>query len=193
MRKKTIFLLYMLFIVPLIAGIYGIIHDQITYSISSEYYTNNKFIQFGISETLRETERLAVCFVGFLATWWVGIPVALFSGGIGIKKLDIQQFRKLKISSIIITLIITFLFGVIGYFYGLVKFSSISDMPLNIGGKQDNSELFLVMIKVKDWSSFLIVGTIHNFSYLGGLVGLIVSIIYQIRVLRTTDNISLKS
>ncbi len=183
----------MLFIVPLIAGIYGIIHDQITYSISSEYYTNNKFIQFGISETLRETERLAVCFVGFLATWWVGIPVALFSGGIGIKKLDIQQFRKLKISSIIITLIITFLFGVIGYFYGLVKFSSISDMPLNIGGKQDNSELFLVMIKVKDWSSFLIVGTIHNFSYLGGLVGLIVSIIYQIRVLRTTDNISLKS
>lgn len=193
MTKKKIFWLYMFFILPLIAGIYGIINDQITYSISSEYYTNNKFIQFGISETLRETERLAVCFVGFLATWWVGIPVALLSGGIGIKKLDIQQFRKLKIKSILITLIITFLFGLIGYLYGWVKFSSISDMPLNIGGKQDNSELFLAMIKVKDWSSFLIVGTIHNFSYLGGLVGLIVSIIYQIRVVKTTDNISLKS
>jgi hypothetical protein len=178
----------MLFIVPLIAGIYGILHDQITYSISSEYYTNNKFIQFGIAETLRESERLAVCFVGFLATWWVGIPIALLSGGIGIKKLVFQQFRKLKIKSILITFIITFLFGVTGYFYGWIKFSSISDMPLNIGVKQDNSELVLAMIRIKDWSSFLIVGSIHNFSYLGGLIGLIVNIIYQIRVVRTTLN-----
>lgn len=188
MTKKTTIWLSMLIIVPLIAGIYGVLHDQITYSISSEYFTNFKFIQFGISDDLRDSERLAVCLVGFLATWWVGIPIAIISGGIGIKKLNIHQFKQLKIKSIIITFGIAVLFGVIGYFYGLIKFSHMTDWPVNIGGRGGNTEMFIAMSRINDWSSFWIVGTIHNFSYLGGLLGLIIGVIFQIRVVRNTDN-----
>lgn len=187
MSKKTIIWLYMLAITPLVAGIYGIVHDQITYSISPEYFSNFKFIQFGISDKMRESGRLTTCLVGFMATWWVGIPIALFSGGIGIRQLEIDQFKRMKIKSILIIFIVAFLFGVLGYLFGLINYSEQSDWPVNIGGRSGNSELLISMTKIKDWSSFWVVGTIHNFSYIGGFVGLIVAIIYQIRVVKTTD------
>ncbi len=188
MTKKSTVWLSMLIIVPLIAGIYGIIHDQITYSISSEYFTNFKFIQFGISHDLRESERLASCLVGFLATWWVGIPIALVSGGIGIRKLDLREFKQLKIKSIIITFSVAVLFGILGYIFGLIKFSNMTDWPVNIGGRSANSEMQIAMSTIKDWPSFWIVGTIHNFSYLGGLIGLIVNVIFQIRIVKSRNN-----
>lgn len=188
MTKKSTVWLSMLIIVPLIAGIYGIIHDQITYSISSEYFTNFKFIQFGISHDLRESERLASCLVGFLATWWVGIPIALVSGGIGIRKLDIREFKQLKIRSIIITFSVAVLFGILGYLFGLMKFSNMADWPVNIGGRSANSEMQIAMSTIKDLPSFWVVGTIHNFSYLGGVIGLIVSVIFQIRIVKFRKN-----
>ena len=30
----------------LLAGLYGVVHDQVTYSISQEYFTRFKFLQF---------------------------------------------------------------------------------------------------------------------------------------------------
>lgn len=52
----------------LIAGVYGIVHDQITYSISPEYFTRMKFAQFHIYESaLPEPWLLAM--IGFRASW----------------------------------------------------------------------------------------------------------------------------
>ncbi len=47
MNKFIAFLLILL-VAPLLGGIYGILHDQLTYTLSEEYYTKFKFIQFGI-------------------------------------------------------------------------------------------------------------------------------------------------
>ncbi|MGB0763409.1 MAG: hypothetical protein ACPGO0_05625, partial [Acidimicrobiales bacterium] len=55
----------------LIAGLYGIIHDQITYTISPEYFTKLKFYQFEYVD-FGLPNRAFVLFIGFLATWWVG-------------------------------------------------------------------------------------------------------------------------
>lgn len=47
MNKLKVFLL--IIILPtIIAGFYGILHDQLTYTISSEYFTKFKFYQFGL-------------------------------------------------------------------------------------------------------------------------------------------------
>ncbi|MFT6321394.1 MAG: hypothetical protein ACJAT4_002324 [Granulosicoccus sp.] len=43
MNKFLAFLL-ILILAPVLAGIYGIIYDQITYTISPEYYIKFKFI-----------------------------------------------------------------------------------------------------------------------------------------------------
>ena len=51
----------------LLAGVYGIIHDQITYSISPEYFTRLKFSQFHYAD-FGFPPRVFVAEIGFLAT-----------------------------------------------------------------------------------------------------------------------------
>lgn len=53
------------------AGIFGIIHNQIPYTISPEYFTKFKFQQFEIPEYF--LNRVGVAFIGWNATWWVGL------------------------------------------------------------------------------------------------------------------------
>ena len=62
----------------LIAGLYGIVHDQITYSISHEYFTKLKFKQFWYAD-FGLGDRFYVGTIGFLATWWVGFFVGWYN------------------------------------------------------------------------------------------------------------------
>src|SRR6185503_8995132 len=61
----------------IIAGFYGVLHDQITYSISPEYFTKFKFKQFEYAN-FGLGDRIFVSTIGFLATWWVGFIAAWF-------------------------------------------------------------------------------------------------------------------
>ena len=47
--KKILTVFLVSIMAALLAGIYGMIHDQISYSISNEYYTKFKFIQFNLA------------------------------------------------------------------------------------------------------------------------------------------------
>lgn len=60
-----------------LAGLYGIVHDQLTYSIGPEYFTKLKFEQFRWAN-LGLPPRVLVAEIGFLATWWVGAIAAWF-------------------------------------------------------------------------------------------------------------------
>jgi hypothetical protein len=174
----------MLFAVPLIAGIYGIMHDQITYSICSEYFTNFKFIQFRISPELRESERLASALVGLLATWWVGVPIGIILGPIGIQSLEWKTFLTLKMRAIAITFVVAILFGVAGYLLGLIGSTATFDKQLHIQHLAGYPEMYEALLQVKDVKGFIVVGYIHTFSYLGGLVGMMIALFYQFRKVR---------
>src|SRR5215210_7232804 len=63
----------------LTAGLYGIVHDQITFTISPEYFTKLKFKQFQYAD-FGFSDRLFVAVIGFLATWWVGLFVGWVFG-----------------------------------------------------------------------------------------------------------------
>jgi hypothetical protein len=56
-------------------GIYGVIHDQVNHSISEEYFTRFKFIQFAYARPPDSSPRVFVGVIGFLAAWWVGALV----------------------------------------------------------------------------------------------------------------------
>lgn len=151
---------------PILAGIYGILHDQLSYSISPEYFTKFKFIQFQIASAL--PYRLGVIGIGWYATWWTGIFIGLGLGLTGLIHKDSKTMLKVVIKSLLITLLITVIFGLIGLAYGKFYLSNISVnwwFPENLIDKK----------------SFIIVGSMHNFSYLGGCIGLILGVIYQIR------------
>ena len=52
----------------LVGGIYGIVHDQVTYTISPEYFTKMKFNQFYYAN-YGFSDRIFAGTIGFLATW----------------------------------------------------------------------------------------------------------------------------
>jgi len=81
MRRIVIFLVF-LPAAMLVAGLFGAFHDQIGYSVSSEYFTRFKFIQFRLLDT-DLPERIRVAEVGFRASWWMGIPLGIFCGSAG--------------------------------------------------------------------------------------------------------------
>lgn len=72
----------MLFFAIVIAAIYGMLHNQISYTFSEEYFTQFKFKQFGIPWAY-ETPRLGAAYVGALATWRMGIIVFIILGLLG--------------------------------------------------------------------------------------------------------------
>ena len=76
MRKLLIYVL-LVFLAVVLAGLYGIAHNQISYTVSPEYFTKFKFQQFGFVD-MPLPERVRASMVGFLASWWMGIPIADF-------------------------------------------------------------------------------------------------------------------
>lgn len=168
-KKVLVFLLFVL-ITPIISGVYGIIHDQITCTISPEYYTKFKFHQFGIDYLYIHSGEIPLregaAIVGFMATWWVGIPIGL---AIGIMSLFFKANSiTYGFKSILIVFFTAILMGVVGY---LVSYFFLDS----------NNYINTIPVDVTEPKKFLNSGMIHNFSYLGGALGLVFAIIYLIR------------
>lgn len=150
-----------------IAGVYGVVHDQITYAIGPEYFTNFKFHQFqGADPGLGD--RVFVGTIGLLATWWVGFFAAWFLA----RRLIPNQPRRVACGQVLkgfaVVLACGLLAGVGGYAYGLWR-----------GPDADYSSWapMLRRLQVTDTWAFARVAYIHNASYLGGLVGLVAALV----------------
>ena len=61
--KKLWILLATLLLTPLVAGLYGMLHDQLSYTLSAEYFTRFKFIQFRLEGQLDKPYRLLAAIV----------------------------------------------------------------------------------------------------------------------------------
>jgi hypothetical protein len=154
-----------------VGGIYGVFHDLVTYSISSEYFTRLKFYQFAYAD-FGFPPRLFAAEIGFIATGAVGLGAGWFLArtalpvwpfGIAIKKIFLSFLLIIGIAAIA---------GVAGYWIGLrytTNDSNWSELCSSIG--------------VLDIRSFVHVAYIHYASYIGGLLGLILAIL-RLRYLR---------
>lgn len=78
------------FLGALVAGIYGVIHDQITYTLSPVYFTRYKFHQFE-SADFGFSDRVFVAEVGFLGTWWVGLLAGWVLGRLTVARCGPQR------------------------------------------------------------------------------------------------------
>jgi hypothetical protein len=170
--KRFLTLLLIIVLAPLVGGMYGVLHDQLTYTISPEYYTKFKFYQFGLTDVGKEAvfpnPRIAVSAVGFMATWWMGLPIGLILGLVGLVHKDNKQMFRATMQAIIVTVIIAFATGLIGLLYGKLYLT-------------DKGVDWWLPDNLIDTKNFIAVGSMHNFSYLGGLTGLIAGIIYSVR------------
>ena len=157
-----------------IAGLYGVINDQITFSISSEYYTKFKFIQFNLANENNidkiKFSRIFVSIVGFLATWWFGLVLGFILGFFNLIQTSWQNLFKVSFNALLIAILVTFITGILGLFYG---FFFLSHQP------RSNFEGWFIPYNLENFRNFIAVGSMHNFSYIGGILGLIVAIFYS--------------
>lgn len=170
LRKFTTIIISIL-LLSIVAGMYGIVHDFITYKISPEYFTKFKFIQFGLIEPGKNrpinTLQLLV-FTGWTSTWWVGfIAGGIFSGvAFRLKKARAMVSAIFKASLIMLGTAV--LFGIVGYNIG---FFTEAPSPENLG------QLCYECGALQNPEAFTTVSYIHNFSYIGGFLGIILGII----------------
>ena len=151
----------------IIAGIYGILHDHVTYSIGPEYFTKLKFKQFHYAD-FGLGDRVFVSCIGFLATWWVGFIIAWFLSRRLIPGQDRASAYRGILKGFAIVLASGLVAGAIGYLYG----SSIK-----LDGAHSLWQPVFERFQIADPAGFVRVAYIHNASYLGGLIGFIISLI----------------
>jgi hypothetical protein len=172
MLKKILTLNQIIVLSAVIGGLYGILHDQLTYTISPEYYTKFKFYQFELteagSEAIIPNPRTNVSIVGFLATWWMGLFIGIMLGMLGFIHTDSKQMFKVTMKAMLVTMGVALATGFIGLAYGKLYLAK-------------TGVDWLFPKKLVDKENFIAVGSMHNFSYLGGVAGLLAGSIYSIR------------
>lgn len=152
----------------LLAGPYGMLHDQISYAISPEYFTKLKFRQFFWAD-LGWPPRLFAAEVGFLATWWVGLIAGWFLARAGLAELPLLARRKCTIQSFAIVAVVAPVFGLLGALLGVVVIRNSSLSSWNDIQRT---------LQIEDLPAFVIVAYLHAGGYLGGLIGLVLAIVY---------------
>ncbi len=167
----------MIFFAAILAVIYGAIHDQISYSFSAEYFTRFKFIQFDMPWA-QDSPRLGAAIVGALATWWMGVLIYFPLGLFGFMFATPKQMAIFLCKSFIVVVAVALAVGLLGLMYGYIV----------VGEQTISDYIDWVWPGVSNPVQFVRVGYMHNASYLGGLVGLIVGVSYLVISKRIANN-----
>lgn len=154
-----------LFLVALLAaGLFGALHDQVSFTVSPEYFTKFKFIQFGLLDP-SVGQRLRVAWIGFQASWYMGIPLGLLVVRLAfIRRLPPAGMWRLGLRSFALVLAITAAFALGGLAYGYFATATV-----HIG---DYSQWY-VPADIVQIRRYLCAGYMHNAAYRGGAWGTI--------------------
>ncbi len=174
MRKYGVFSTT-IFIAIIFAGAYGILHDEITYTISPEYFTKFKLIQFQVGVAV--PYRLGAASVGLSATFWTGLIIGPLLGITGLLFRDYRMMRKYIWKAMYLNFCIAIIAGFIGFLIGEIYL------------KTHPPRWYYYPLGLVDKANFIVVGTIHNASYLGGFLGLLIAIVYLIFTARRVNKI----
>jgi MFS family permease len=162
------FLLFPILLVAacLVAGLYGALHNQISYTVSPDYFHAFKFDQFRIPDTLHN--RLGASLVGWHASWWmgflIGVPVLI----VGL----ILPGWRLYASRCLIS------FAVVAATALLVGLSALAYASFTF--EETPPDWFWYPSAAIDRSAFARAGFMHDFSYLGGFLGIFTASLYLI-------------
>ena len=151
----------LLFVIACLAsGVFGAAHNQVSYSVSPEYFTKYKFHQFQISPEL--PDRIGAALVGWHASWWMGIVLGVFLIPFGLLIRGTSAYFVGMLKIFVVVLVTTSIVGLLGL---AVSFLTITPVTVNGIAMYGN--------EISDPVSFVRAGTMHNSSYAGGLIGII--------------------
>ncbi len=147
-----------------VAGLYGAAHNQISYTVSSEYFTEFKFQRFGIPEEW--PQRVGASVVGWQASWWMGLVIGVPILSLALLLPNAKAYWRGSLIA----------FGVAAATALVAGLLALAAGSLLI----DEADLWLgwYPVGVTDRRAFALARTMHNFSYIGGGVGIFAAAIY---------------
>ena len=163
--KKLLACVIFVAICTILAGAYGALNDQVTYSISPEYYTELKFEQFKLDrEIVESAPRLAAAIVGIKATWWMGAILSAILALFGLMQDGCKRMLETLTKAALIVLFFAMALSASAFFSSTSSETSRSAEE-----------------------GFALVKHMHNRAYEGGSIGAIAAILYLI-VARNFDD-----
>ncbi len=143
----------------LISGVYGTLHNQISYSVSAEYFHLFKFRQFKISEALQN--RTGASVVGWCASWWMGMVIGVPILLVGLVMPNRRSYFAECLIAFGVVTVTALITGLAALAYATFSITAI------------NLPEYSYPDSVTDQVAFARAGTMHNFSYLGGFLGIL--------------------
>lgn len=145
-------------------GLYGSIHDLCTYSISPEYFTRLKFDQFSWADVGFPPD-LHAAEIGFIATGVVGMMAGWFLARIAVPVWTSSIAARKVSGGFLVIFGFAIPAGLLGSWLGgrhTADYSHWEDLCYSLG-----------VLNVPD---FVRVAYVHDASYLGGFVGLVMAV-----------------
>jgi hypothetical protein len=144
----------------LFAGVYGALHNQVSYTVAPGYFHQYKFTQFSVPPALHS--RLGASWVGFQASWWMGIVIGIFVIPLGVFVHRGQGYVLPLVKSFPVVAATALLVGMLALFASCF-----------LVNEEHVGEITRYGQVIEQPGPFLRASTMHNFSYLGGLLGII--------------------
>jgi hypothetical protein len=145
-----------LLITPVLGGLYGALYDQLTYSISPEFFINVRDLNPASS-----SPRWEVAKIGFLNTWAIGLFLGAVLSFAGLIHENAQQHIRITTQSFVLPLVLAFLFALLGM-----------AMPCQDSNPQ--------LSNIQDQPAFLCVLRMNNYTKVGGIIGMIFGLGWQV-------------
>lgn len=172
--KKTLAVFLVSIMAALLAGIYGMIHDHISYSISNEYYTKYRFLQYGLVNEDGDRiihPRVFVSLIAFFSTWWLPFISGVVFGFFNLIQSSWRKLFQTSFVAIMIAVLITIISELIGLFLGIIFLSKLS--------KSFFVDWCFIPDNLQHFENYIAVGSMDIFSFIGGIIGLVLGIFYS--------------
>ena len=146
----------------LLAGLYGAAHDQLSYTLSPEYFTKLKAPQFWYAD-FGWPPRVFAAEVGFLAGWGVGLIAGWLLARVGLAALPDEIRRRAMWRAFAIIAGVTLFGGSVGLLLGYWRTLS----------SHEAWNEWQELLRLEDLRGFVLVAYLHGGSYAGALLGLL--------------------
>jgi hypothetical protein len=157
---RIVLFVLLIIIATIIGGLYGALHDQITYTVCDEFFTKMRFHEYGIQSDANSdvNNRWEAAKIGWKNTWHVGLGLGIVLALAGLIHSDNKTMFTVTLKGFMLAMLTGFFFGMIAFLF--------TESSIDIATSQN----------VVDKVSFNRVIRMNNYSYVGGIIGMFLAL-----------------
>ena len=145
------------------AGIYGALHNQVSFAIGPDYFQNLKFAQFGVPPDRHDA--IGAAIVGWRASWWAGLALGVPSFLLGLAAIpEPYRYWRAGLHAIAAVLVFMALCGLIALLMGLLV------------GPDREVHILAYRLPIADTVGYTRAALLHNAAYICGALSLLVAL-----------------